>query len=192
MALLYTPDLPPLGMSAPDFSLPGVDGKKYSLQSFKDADVLLVVFMCNHCPYVKAVFDRLIQLPKTFAASKFAMIGINANDTVKYPDDSFEKMQSLSHELQFTFPYVLDETQETAKAYDAVCTPDPYLFKKDGDTFRLIYRGRIDDSWKDPALVKSKELEAAISRGLQEEYSSLKARSIEPMIPSMGCSLKWK
>ena len=185
MALLYSSDTP-VGSPAPSFRLLGVDGKHYSLESFKEHRGLLVVFMCNHCPYVVAVHERLSSLAREFASRGIAVIGINSNDPAYKEADSFENMKRISKEWNLPFPYVFDETQEVARAYDAVCTPDPYLYENSGGEFRLAYRGRIDDSWKDPALVKEESLKramTAVSEGRPAQGE---------VIPSMGCSIKWK
>ena len=117
-----------LGSRAPDFSLPGVDGKLYSLKSFEGKRGLLVIFMCNHCPYVIAVHERFSMLARDFESRGIAVIGINSNDPSVREADSFENMKRISVEWNLAFPYVMDETQSVARAYDAVCTPDPYLY----------------------------------------------------------------
>jgi peroxiredoxin len=145
MALTYSTPTP-LGSSAPDFLLPGVDGKNYSLASFKDARALVVIFMCNHCPYVIAVQERINQLAKDYASKGVKLIGISSNDVETYPEDSFEKMKQLSKERGFVFPYVIDETQEVARAYDAACTPDPYVYENQGGKFVLPNRRQLERS----------------------------------------------
>jgi peroxiredoxin len=185
MALLHSSESAPNSL-APSFSLPGVDGRVYSLDSFSDRKGLLVVFMCNHCPYVIAVHERLSALAREFEPLGIAVIGINSNDPAYRESDSFENMKKITAEWGLPFPYVFDESQETAKAYDAVCTPDPYLYYRASDGFRLAYRGRIDDSWKDASQVKSRDLSEAmlaVSEGRPPR---------EEQIPSMGCSIKWK
>ena len=175
-----------LGKQAPDFRLKGVDDKFYSLADFKDAKALVVVFMCNHCPYVIAVQDRINAIAQEYAARGVRLIGINSNDPVKYPNDSFEAMKSRAAERGYVFPYVQDETQEVARAYDAVCTPDPYVFEKSGGQFLLRYRGRIDDNWKEEPAVTRRDLADALD-------AILAGRTVqEEQIPSMGCSIKWK
>jgi peroxiredoxin len=172
-----------IGTKAWDFNLKGVDGKYYSLESFKEKKVLCIIFMCNHCPYVVAVQQRINQIAKDYANNSFTLIGINPNDPVAYPEDSFENMVVRANEQGYVFPYLFDETQETARAYDAVCTPDIYLY----DEKRvLIYRGRIDDNWKDESAVTRMELRMAIDRVLENKSIDFE------MIPSMGCSIKWK
>jgi peroxiredoxin len=172
-----------IGSKAIDFSLKGVDEKYYSLDSFKDKEVLCIIFSCNHCPYVKAVEDRLNQTAKDYKKKSFAMIAINPNDVNVYPEDSFDEMKKRANEKDFVFPYVLDESQETARAYDAVCTPDIYLYDKN----RILrYRGRIDDSWKDETKVTRKELRMAIDALLNDK--SIDFDTVSPI----GCSIKWK
>jgi len=185
MALTYSKTIPE-GAPAPDFSLPGVDGKTYSLASFNDQKALVVMFMCNHCPYVIAVQDRINALAREFAPRGVALVGINPNDSVRYPDDSFEAMKKRAAEEGFAFPYLRDETQEVARAYDAVCTPDPYVFENVGGKFLLRYHGRIDDSWKDESAVKHRELAEALEKILAGQKIEAQTH------PSMGCSIKWK
>lgn len=178
-----TPEELKIGTKAIDFNLKGVDDKYYSLDSFKDKEVLCIIFSCNHCPYVKAVEDRINQIAKDYQQKSFALIAINPNDDKSYPEDSFDEMKKRSKEKGFAFPYVRDESQETAHSYDAVCTPDIYLYDKN----RILrYRGRIDDSWKDETQVTRKELRMAID-------SLLEDKSIDfDTVPPMGCSIKWK
>jgi peroxiredoxin len=185
MALTYSL-MKDLAQTAPDFSLPGVDGKTYSLDSFKNSKGLLVVFMCNHCPYVIAVQRRLNELAKTFQPKGISVIGINPNDPVQYPEDSFEEMKKRSKEQGYVFPYVQDITQEVARSYNAVCTPDPFLYIRQGSQFKLYYHGRIDDNWKDESQVKSRDLHDAMIALLNGENPPMDQK------PSMGCSIKWK
>ena len=135
----------PLGTPAVDFTLPGVDGATHSLKSFSGEKVLVVIFMCNHCPYVKAVLQRLIDLQAETREMGVRLIGINSNDAERYPDDSFASMQKIAKEKGINFPYLFDASQETARAYSAVCTPDIYVY---GPERKLLYRGRLDDSWE--------------------------------------------
>ncbi|MBI4925517.1 MAG: thioredoxin family protein [Bdellovibrio sp.] len=188
MALTYsTPtELMPLGSPAPDFSLSGTDGKTYSLASFDNKKALLVIFMCNHCPYVIATQDRINKLAKEYGNKGLALVGINANDAEKYPEDSFENMKLVANKHGYVFPYLYDETQKVARSYDAVCTPDPYLFEKSGNQFLLRYHGRIDDSWKDERAVKERDLAKAIEAILNNKPISTDQK------PAMGCSIKWK
>ncbi len=185
MALLYSTHSD-LGTFAHPFSLPGTDGQTYSLETFKDKKALLIIFMCNHCPYVIAVHERLSRLALEFANEGLAVIGINSNDPEYREADSFENMVRISKEWDLPFPYVFDESQQIAKDYDAVCTPDPYLYENVNGNFVLRYRGRIDDSWKDESLVKEQSLRIAILSLLEGKPE------VEEQLPSMGCSIKWK
>ena len=170
-----------VGTPAPPFSLPGIDGKTYALDSF--ADVLVVVFTCNHCPYAKAVEDRLIALQRDYAPRGVRLVAINPNDDKAYPEDSFAKMVERAQQKGFNFPYLRDDSQAVARAYDAACTPDIFVFGKER---KLVYNGRLDDSWQDPAKVQRQDLRRALD-------AALEGRSVdfEP-VPSMGCSIKWK
>ena len=173
----------PLRTSAVSFQLPGVDSKTYSLESFSDKNVLVIIFMCNHCPYVKAVLQRLIALQAETAHQGVQLIGINSNDVDRYPDDSMENMQKITKEKGINFPYLLDVSQEMAKTYDAVCTPDIYVY---GTERKLLYRGRIDDNWEHE--------EKVIQRNLKEAVDCIVAGKKVPdkQISSIGCSIKWK
>jgi peroxiredoxin len=189
MALLHsTPSA--LDSKAHPFRLLGVDGKEYSLDSFKNEKGLLIVFMCNHCPYVIAVHERLSKLALEFKARGIAVIGINSNDPDYKEADSFPNMKKTAAEWKLAFPYVFDETQAVAHAYDAVCTPDPFLYENVNGLFLLKYRGRIDDSWKDESQVKVQDLKAAME--LIAEGRGSQALPQDKWIPSMGCSIKWK
>jgi len=184
MALTYS--LPLNSFRAPDFALPGVDGKTYSLASFSDAKALLVIFMCNHCPYVIAVQERINQLAREFKPRGLATIGINSNDPAVKPADNFEAMKVRAAEQAYVFPYVQDLSQQVARAYDAVCTPDLYLFERDAQGFVLRYHGRIDDNWQHPEQVTRRELAEAID-------AVLAGRPVSPeQKAAMGCSIKWK
>ena len=178
------PETLPIGSPAPAFGpLPGTDGKKYSLDSFGSAKIVVLSFTCNHCPYAKAYEDRFIELAREFTGQGVAFSAINANDDVTYPDDSFENMRVRAGEKAFPFPYLRDEHQDVARAYGAVCTP--HLFVLNGDR-RLAYEGRIDDNWKDPAGAKSHDLRHAIE-------DLLAGRPVRvPRTNPMGCSIKWK
>ena len=181
MALTYSTGMA-LGTAAPDFSLPGVDGNTYTLASFSDAPILVVVFTCNHCPYAIASEDRLIALQHRYGARvRFALI--NPNDAAAYPDDSFEAMVHRSQKKHFPFPYLCDASQAVARAYHAVCTPDIFVFDSSRE---LRYNGRIDDNWQHPELVTRRDLETVL-----DDLLAARASSIAP-IPSMGCSIKWK
>lgn len=175
-----------LGSAPPEFWLRGTDGKSYQLADFANSKALVIVFMCNHCPYVIAVQGRINALAKEYASKGVQLIGINANDSVKYPDDSFESMKQRAKEQGFSFPYLWDETQEVARAYGAVCTPDFFVYGRQGQGFALGYRGRLDDNWKDEKAVTRRELAGALDLILSGKAPSTEQSS------SMGCSIKWK
>lgn len=182
MALMHSKGMP-VGTAAPPFSLPGVDGETRSLDSFSEAELLVVVFTCNHCPYAMASEDRLIELQRDYAGKGVQIVAINPNDAVNYPDDSFEKMKERAADKGFNFPYLRDESQEVARAYDAACTPDIFVFDKDR---KLVYNGRIDDNWKEPDKVTRNDLREVLD-------AALEGRSVDfEHVPSMGCSIKWK
>jgi peroxiredoxin len=173
-----------LGTSAPDFSLPDTEGNIVSLSDFDNSPALLVIFMCNHCPFVKHVLDKLVKLIKEYQAKGVAVVGINSNDVANYPDDSPEMMAKLAKEAGFTFPYLYDESQKVAKAYSAACTPDFFLF--DGNR-SLVYRGQMDDSRPGNGLpVTGTDLTAAIDAVLGGTPAAAGQK------PSMGCNIKWK
>lgn len=170
------------GWKAPDFKLPGVDGKTWSLADIKGEKGTLVMFICNHCPYVKAIRPRLVQDVRELKALGVNTIAIQSNDVINYPDDSFERMKEVAAEFDFSFPYVLDETQAVAKAYDAVCTPDFFGFNAD---LELQYRGRFDESRKEAVTNSTRDLYHAMK---QVAETGLGPRE---QIPSIGCSIKW-
>ena len=182
MVLLHS-EKPRLGIAAPDFSLKSVDGKSYSLASFKDKKVLVLMFICNHCPYVQAIEDRIIAFAKEVAPKGVQVVGICSNDPTDYPEDSPENLKKRWQAKQYGFPYLIDETQETAKAYGAICTPDIYAFDSKR---KLVYRGQLDNNWQDPRKVTRQDLKEAVEAILAGKSPS------EPQIPSMGCSIKWK
>ncbi len=169
------------GDQAPDFELPGIDGARHSKSAYDGYDALLVIFMCNHCPYVKAKIGAIKEIHEKFK-DRVAVVGINSNDATKYPDDSFESMKSVASQKGIKFDYLFDETQNVARKYGAVCTPDPFLFDGSG---RLVFHGRIDDAMKPGDAATEKTMIANIS-GL------LEGRKIErDFEPSIGCSIKW-
>ncbi len=171
------------GQPAVDFSLPGVDGKTWTLQDCCGEKGLLVFFICNHCPYVKAILDRLVRDARELKALGVNSVAIMSNDPTQYEEDSFENMQKVAREYDFPFPYLLDETQEVAKAYGAVCTPDFFGYNAD---LELQYRGRLDESRKEAA-------DEGVRRDLFEAMKQVAetGRGPEEQIPSMGCSIKW-
>ena len=174
----------PLGTEAPGFSLINVDGRTVSLDDFVDAPALLVIFMCNHCPYVKHLADALAQFSAEYMAKGVAVIGINSNDVANYPVDSPERMVAEAEERGYQFPYLYDETQDVAHAYHAACTPDFFLF--DGDR-RLAYRGQFDSSRPESGLpITGDDLRAAIDAVLAGKKPPAQQK------PSIGCNIKWK
>ena len=172
------------GWEAPDFDLPSTDGKRYTLDDIRGSKGTLIVFICNHCPYVKAVIDRLVRDAKALQDLGIGIAAICSNDADAYPQDSFDKMKEFAEAHGFSFPYLHDESQEVARAYDAVCTPDFFGFDAG---LGLQYRGRLDASNKEAG---PKDLE-------RELYEAMKGvartgRGPQRQIPSMGCSIKWK
>lgn len=173
-----------LGTQAPDFSLPDANGKQVSLSDFASADALLVIFMCNHCPYVKHVADQLASLAKEYQQRGVAVVGINSNDVANYPDDAPDKMAEEAAGRGYAFPYLYDESQEVAKEYRAACTPDFYVFDKDR---RLVYRGQMDASRPDSGIpVTGEDLRKAMDAVLAGKPVP------EDQTPSIGCNIKWK
>ncbi len=182
--MVLTPStMVPLGTKAPSFSLPNVDGKTVSLDELTGSSAYLIVFMCNHCPYVKHVAPELATLAREYQARGVAVIGINSNDVASHPDDSPKAMAREAAERGYTFPYLFDETQRVAKAYQAACTPDFYVFDKDK---KLAYRGQMDASRPDSGIpVTGKDLRAALD-------AVLAGKQIEEQKPSIGCNIKWQ
>jgi len=173
-----------LGTSAPYFRLPDTEGRLLSLEDFKDAKALLVIFMCNHCPYVKHIRAGLVQFAQKYQPKGLAVVGINANDAGKYPDDSPEKMVDEVATAGYTFPYLYDEAQDAAKAFRAACTPDFFLFDKQR---KLVYRGQFDDSRPGNNVpVTGKDMREAVD-------AVLAGKAVNPaQSPSIGCNIKWK
>ena len=172
------------GLDAIDFSLPGIDGNTWTLQDCKGEKGLLVMFICNHCPYVKAVRERIVRDTVELKAMGMNAVAIMSNDPSLYDEDSFENMKKVAEDFGFPFPYLLDETQEVAKAYGAVCTPDFFGYNAE---LKLQYRGRLDASRKETA-------EGDVRRDLFEAMKQVAETGEGPadQIPSMGCSIKWK
>jgi len=183
MAALQTP-VCAFGTPAPDFSLPGVDGKVWSRDQCKGERGLLVMFICNHCPYVQAVRDRILRDARELAGQGIGCVAIMSNDPTNYPEDSFDNMKRVAEDDGFPFPYLFDETQEVAKAYGAACTPDFFGYNSE---LGLQYRGRLDASRKEPA-------PHGAPRDLFEAMKQVAETGAGPeeQIPSMGCSIKWK
>jgi peroxiredoxin len=185
LALTHSTDTE-LGSRPPEFTLAGVDGRSWSLGDFAEAKALVVIFMCNHCPYVQAVRGRINALAREYGPRGVKVVGINSNDSVRYPDDSFEAMKKEAKTHGFGFPYLWDESQAVARAYGAVCTPDFYVYGKKGSAFALAYRGRLDDNWKDESAVTRRDLARALDALLSGTEVAGNA------VPSMGCSIKWR
>jgi len=172
-----------LGTSAPDFSLPNVDGNTVSLADFKDSKALLVAFVCNHCPFVIHLREEFVKFAKEYQAKGVAVVAISSNDVENYPQDSPEKMKEEAAEQGFTYPYLYDADQSVAQVYKAACTPDLYLF--DGDQ-KLVYRGQFDSSRPGNGIpVTGEDLRAACDAVLAGDAIP------EPQKPSIGCNIKW-
>lgn len=183
MVLLHTPEAQ-VGLKIPDFKLIGTDGRSWQLEDFKNKSAILVMFICNHCPYVKAIQQRLVTDIKILQAVNIGVVAISANDPNDYPEDDITHMKKVSQEFGYTFPYLFDETQEVAKNFGAICTPDFFGYNNKGE---LQYRGRLDAFARDqrPAdtkaeLVEAMQLIAKTGKGPSEQFSS------------MGCSIKWR
>lgn len=175
----------PIGTIAPDFNLPDtVSGKNVALADIQSNKATVVMFLCNHCPYVLHVNEEIVRIVKDYESKGVSFVGISSNDVENYPQDGPDKMKIHATEVGYTFPYLYDETQEVAKAYDAACTPDFYVFDAE---LKLAYRGRLDDSRpKNDNPLTGKDLRAAIDKVLAGEAVP------EPQYPSGGCNIKWK
>jgi peroxiredoxin len=174
--------MPALGTRAPDFALPEpAGGRVWALADF-DAEALVVIFTCNHCPYAQAVEERIIALARGFAG-RADFVAISANDAAGFPDDAPEKMAQRARDKDYPFPYLYDETQAVARAYGAACTPDFFLY---GRERQLAYRGRLDDNWQEPEKVQHQELRDAIAAVLTGVPTA------EPQLPALGCNIKWR
>lgn len=173
-----------LGLKAPPFTLPATDGKTYSLTDVKGAHGTLVMFICNHCPYVQASIDRAVADAKALEPLGIATVAICSNDAVSYPEDSFDNMRAFAEHHGFPFPYLHDATQKVARAYGAVCTPDYFGFN---DKLELVYRGRLDEGRADPPRKGAK-------RELLDAMTTVAKTGNAPaeQLPSVGCSIKWK
>ncbi len=183
MALLRS-NAPEIGAPCPDFSLASVvDGRHYSLSDFDTSRALLIAFICNHCPYVRAIEDRLIALARSFSINDFQLVGICPNDAISYPDDAPAELRRRSEEKNYGFPYLFDEDQSVAKAFDAMCTPDLFLYDQNR---HLFYHGQLDDNWQHGNEVKDQSLKNAINDILEGNDPP------SDQTPSMGCSIKWK
>lgn len=182
MALLQS-NASTLGASCPDFSLLSVDGKRYTLNDFSSSKALLVAFICNHCPYVRAIEDRLLELKRSFDHKDLQVVGICSNDSERYPDDSAEALLKRSQEKNYGFPYLVDDEQTVARSFDAVCTPDLFLYDQER---KLFYHGQLDDNWQDASKVTQRLLKDAVHAILDGKPP------LRDQKPSMGCSIKWK
>ena len=173
-----------LGTPAPDFSLPGIDGRVHTLSQLRGERGTVVVFICNHCPYVKAIAERLVAAARALREKGVSMIAINSNDADAYPEDSFQNMTAFAARHGFDFPYLHDESQQVARAYGAVCTPDFFGYDKD---LKLAYRGRLDAGRTEPPPPGSRA-------ELIEAMTEVAETGIAPQeqIPSIGCSIKWR
>lgn len=183
MALLETPHVE-TDQPAPDFTLKNIDGKQISLTDVKGKNGTVIAFICNHCPYVLGMIDRFVETANKLSKQDVNTIAIMPNDTKSYPADSYDKMQAFAKEHAFTFPYLIDETQEVAKAYGAVCTPDIFGLDKD---LNIQYRGRLDSAGR------NKRDENTVNELLEAMQDIAKNGSTDAQqFPSMGCSIKWK
>lgn len=181
MALTYTPP-GSIGSLCPSFSLQDTTNNTHDRNSLVGHKATLIMFICNHCPYVKAIEDRLIMLAQEMIALNVKVLAISSNDTTAYPEDSLEKMRLRAEQKQYPFPYLYDADQKVAKTFGAVCTPDFFVYD---ENLQLQYRGRLDDSWKDEKNVTRHELRHALLQILDNKEVPL------TQYPSMGCSIKW-
>ena len=172
-----------IGSKIPKFNLTGIDGKTYSLESVKDSKGLIIIFSCNHCPYVQAYEERIKKIQNDYEDKGITVVAINSNDDFNYPDDSFENMKKRAAEQNFNFLYLRDEDQSAARNFDATHTPEIFLFDEDR---KLVYTGKIDDNWQEPDKVVNHYLRNALNEMLE---------GIEISVPetySIGCTIKWK
>ena len=172
-----------IGDEAIPFSLPGTDGANHNLGEYSGKNAVAIIFSCNHCPYVRAWEDRMVEIQADYAPKSVQLVAINANDDSRYPEDSFSKMKERAREKHFNFPYLRDESQEVAHAYGAERTPEVFLFDRTGT---LRYHGVIDDNYDDPAAVKAKYLRDALDAVLSGRQPQT------PETNPVGCTIKWK
>jgi len=173
----------PVGTSAPAFSLAGVDGRSYSLDAFREAKLLVVIFTCNHCPYARALEQRFVEIQRDYADRGVRLVAISSNDVVSYPQDGFDEMRKHAQQHGWNFPYLHDETQDVARAYDAACTPDIFVFDAER---KLRYNGRCDDNWREEDKVTRQDLRRALDRLLAGQAVDFDVH------PALGCSIKWR
>ncbi len=174
------------GSSVTDFKLKNIDGKPVSLSDYPAAKGFIITFTCNHCPYAKAYEDRIIALNKKYANKGYPVIAINPNDASQYPEDNFDNMKLRAEEKKFTFPYLVDETQEVAKTFGAIKTPHIYVVQKEAKNLTVKYIGAIDDNWENPEIVNQKYVEDAVNALLANKEVEVKTTK------AIGCSIKWK
>ena len=174
------------GSSVTDFKLKNIDGKPVSLSDYPAAKGFIITFTCNHCPYAKAYEDRIIALNKKYANKGYPVIAINPNDASQYPEDNFDNMKLRAEEKKFTFPYLVDETQEVAKTFGAIKTPHIYVVQKEAKNLTVKYIGAIDDNWENPEIVNQKYVEDAVNALLANKPVEVKTTK------AIGCSIKWK
>lgn len=172
-----------IGSFIPDFTLPSVNGKIYSPSLLKEKKVMIIIFSCNHCPYVQAYEDRIKLIQNEYSSKDVQIVAISSNDSEKYPEDSFEQMKVRSQEKKFNFPYLYDEDQSVAKAFDATHTPEVFVFDENR---KLAYHGKIDDNWQEPDRVNNLYLKDALDEILEGKEVSI------PETYSIGCTIKWK
>lgn len=172
-----------IGSIIPEFNLTGIDDKYYSLQSFKDRKALIIIFSCNHCPYVQAYENRIMKIQEDYSAKGVSVVAINSNDAITYPEDSFDEMKKRASQKKYNFIYLRDEDQSAARNFDASHTPEVFLFD---EKRKLVYHGKIDDNWQDEQKVKTKYLRNALDELLTGKEISV------PETYSIGCTIKWK
>jgi peroxiredoxin len=172
-----------IGQRAPDFTLPGVDGKDCALSAFREKKIVTVVFTCNHCPYAQAYEERLIAIQRDYAGRSVQLIAINANDSAGYPEDSFDNMVKRARNKSYNFPYLRDENQRVARSYGAEYTPEAFVLNS---RFEVRYIGRVDDNWQNPKKVRSDDLRNAIEAVLDHKKVE------NPITHAIGCTIKWK
>jgi peroxiredoxin len=171
------------GSSMPEFDLKGIDGKNYSTNTYNNKKALVIIFSCNHCPYVQAYEERIISIQKDYEERGVTLLAINSNDATQYEEDSFQNMVKRAEEKGFNFAYLRDEDQEVARKIDASHTPEVFVFD---DKRKLVYHGKIDDNWKEPEKVNSKYLRSALDEMLAGKEISV------PETYSIGCTIKWR